>query len=232
MTHGILGSTMLVIVAHPDDESFIAASLLRENADAGGSTVLICATKGERGMSHLRRPMSHAQLKTVRTQELRSACALLGVSRIVHLGFPDGAVEDHITALTTRALTLAKRIQPYCIVGFGPDGFTGHHDHLATYRTAREVARRMRLPLLCAMLPRAVTNRSMAWLTKRRSHTRYRTHKKAHRTDLVIPVNARFKLKVLRSHRSQFDYGIPLSGFPKYVAREILTAEHFTIRRP
>lgn len=232
MTRDVLGSTLLVLVAHPDDESFIAASLLRENADAGGTAVLICATKGERGMSHLRRPMTMAALRSVRARELRRACSLLGIKRIIRLSLPDGAVQDHEAALANRAIAVARTIKPHYLVSFGPDGFTGHHDHLAVYRIACTVAHRIRVPLLSATLSRAITARPMSWLTKRRSHSRYRAKTRAHRTDLIVPVNARFKLRVLRCHRSQFDHGKPLSGFPKFAAREILAAEHFTIRRP
>ncbi len=233
MTHtNIIGKRILAIVAHPDDESFIAAALLKTNADSGGSNMLVCATRGGRGMSHLPRPMSVRRLKAVRTRELRNACKLLSVTAPVIMDIPDGDVEHHVLTFRRRSHTVARAFRPDFIMSFGPDGFSGHHDHIASHRVSYDVARRLRVPLLCATLPETVTKRSLQWLIKRRSHNRYHHELRHDPPELNIPVDASFKLKLLKKHRSQFGRGVPLSDFPKYVAREILKAEHFTVRYP
>src|SRR5712691_271355 len=40
---------LLLIFAHPDDESFVAAGLSRRYADAGAQIALVTATRGEAG---------------------------------------------------------------------------------------------------------------------------------------------------------------------------------------
>lgn len=227
-----LGKKLFVIVAHPDDESFIAAAAIRTNADEGGSTVLLCATKGERGVSHLPNPVSSTRLKAIRCRELQHACALLRVRKLVIMNLPDGEVERHLARFRKRAHAIARVFRPEVALSFGPDGFSGHHDHVAAYRVAYDVSRRFRIPLWCATLPRAITKRPLHWLIKRRSHNRYRKKILHDPPDHVIAVDPAFKRRVLAQHMSQFDRGVPLSGFPAYVAREMLKAEHFTVRRP
>lgn len=40
---------ILLVFAHPDDESFVAAGLSRRYADAGAEIALVTATRGEAG---------------------------------------------------------------------------------------------------------------------------------------------------------------------------------------
>jgi len=53
-----LGSKILVFTAHPDDESYLAAGTIYENTRRGGKTFLVCATGGELGSAHLKKPIS------------------------------------------------------------------------------------------------------------------------------------------------------------------------------
>ena len=53
-----LGKRILVLTAHPDDEGYAMAGSIYKNYALGGSVFLLCATYGEKGMSHLKRPVS------------------------------------------------------------------------------------------------------------------------------------------------------------------------------
>src|SRR6478736_2448893 len=80
---------MLVVVAHPDDETFGTGSLIAQAAAAGVEVVVCCATRGEAGEP----PDGFTgDLGALRESELRAAGALLGVRRFVLLDFGDSGM--------------------------------------------------------------------------------------------------------------------------------------------
>ena len=88
-----LGQKILLLTAHPDDESFAAAGTLFNNYKAGGWNVLICASYGEKGTSHLKKKIPSAKFKLVRKKELLSAARLLHIAPVHFMGVPDGQVK-------------------------------------------------------------------------------------------------------------------------------------------
>ncbi len=144
--HPILGKKIFVIVAHPDDEGYLVSGTSYLNAKAGGTTTIICATLGEKGTSHLSKPVSPARLKAIRKQELLNATRHAKVDKLHILNFPDGRVKQHQVAFTKQCGTLAKEERPEIVISFGPDGWTGHRDHIATFVAARAVAKKFSLP--------------------------------------------------------------------------------------
>src|SRR6478735_2804189 len=82
---------MLVVVAHPDDETFGTGSLIAHEAARGVEVVVCCATRGEAGEAP--QWLADGQdLGAVREQELRAAAAALGVTRVVVLEFGDSGM--------------------------------------------------------------------------------------------------------------------------------------------
>lgn len=135
--------TLLGVWAHPDDESFLAGGLLAEVARRGGTVVVLTATAGEHGTAD---PVAEppAVLARRRLDELDTALEAIGGGRAVHLGYGDGdchRVDERLAAhLVGRVI---DDVGPDLIVGFGPDGVTGHPDHIAVGRwTRRAVADR------------------------------------------------------------------------------------------
>jgi len=78
---------MLVVVAHPDDETFGCGSVLAHAAARGVETVVACATRGELGEIAPGSGAQPADLGDVREAELRAAAQELGVARVVMLGW-------------------------------------------------------------------------------------------------------------------------------------------------
>src|SRR5688500_2419159 len=79
------GRSLLAVFAHPDDESIACGGLLARCADLGAHVAVVCATAGEAG------PGGGAEdLAKQRTDELRAAAAVLGISEIIMLGHADG----------------------------------------------------------------------------------------------------------------------------------------------
>lgn len=137
---------LMGVFAHPDDEIFCAGGTLARWAEAGCETLVLSATRGEAGQIQDGRAATRATLGAVREGELRAACALLGVRRVECLDYPDGGLAQADGA--TLAAVVAARIAafaPDVVITFGPDGATGHPDHIAisaaTTRACSQIAR-------------------------------------------------------------------------------------------
>src|SRR5690349_17890800 len=122
---------VLLIFAHPDDESFVAAGLSRRCADAGAQIALVTATRGEAG-SRGDPPLCTAEeLPAVRESELREAAALLGVSDVHLLGYRDQHLIDAPPRRIREELVeLVRRHRPHVVVTYDPHGGHGHTDHI------------------------------------------------------------------------------------------------------
>ena len=82
-------ASLLVVLAHPDDEIF-HGGMLMHLSQQGVRVTLVCATNGEAGKPH---PSVGAvdDLGALRTEELRLSCQRLGIDPPVLLGFHDSA---------------------------------------------------------------------------------------------------------------------------------------------
>lgn len=127
-------SAMLVVLAHPDDESMGTGGIILRHTRPGIEVHLICATRGERGWAG-GTPGDPDELARIRTAEMESAATALGLTAYELWDYPDGGVggadQDEITQrIGERILSLA----PAVVVGWGPDGAYGHPDHIAMGR--------------------------------------------------------------------------------------------------
>jgi LmbE family N-acetylglucosaminyl deacetylase len=124
-----------VVVAHPDDEAFSWAGTVALHADDPRFRfVLIHATRGEAGDIRPGFPATRDTLGTIRQGESEAAWRAVGRPPDRHewLGCPDGRL-DEVPAeeLTARIAEILADEQPDVVAGFGPDGITGHPDHIA-----------------------------------------------------------------------------------------------------
>src|SRR5665213_2556112 len=90
--------TLVCVHAHPDDEAFFGAGASAHYATLGHRVVLITCTYGQLGIDLSGRPGNEAQhdslaTKIVRAGELQRAAALLGIARVVTLGFEDSGMK-------------------------------------------------------------------------------------------------------------------------------------------
>lgn len=123
--------TLLVVLAHPDDESFGIGGTLAKAAVAGVHVVLVCATRGQAGIPGLNADEAGA----VRQKELEAAVAVLGIADLRWLPYMDGKLgEANLDEAVALLAAVMKETQPQAVVTFGPDGITGHPDHLAIHR--------------------------------------------------------------------------------------------------
>jgi LmbE family N-acetylglucosaminyl deacetylase len=124
---------LLVVFAHPDDESMGMGGTLAKYSAEGVETYYVCASRGERGWfgPEDQNPGLSA-LGQLRTKELENAVKELGMKELCFLDYIDGEVDqaDHAEAIG-KIVTHIRRIQPQVIVTFPPDGNYGHPDHVA-----------------------------------------------------------------------------------------------------
>lgn len=228
MSRKILGKKILLLTAHPDDESFCAAGTIYENYKAGGKTLLICATLGEKGTTHLKGDFTPSQVKRMRKQELTAAAKFLRISKLFLLGLTDTRLKNCQPILLAKCLKLAKQSHPEAIVSFGEDGITGHLDHITVGRVAKGIATRLQVPFFAFILPPKLLNISQKWLKLKRRNGRYTESPLSFRKpDVKVTINSKIKQRVLRFHKSQMNPPNVFTGYPGYVVRELLRAEYF-----
>jgi LmbE family N-acetylglucosaminyl deacetylase len=121
---------VLFVGAHPDDETFIAGGLLAAAAANGQRVVVVTATRGEWGIwDESRWPQT--KLADIRTKESEAALQCLGVSEHHWFDYPDGGCDKVDEAEAVEKLrSIIAGVKPTSIVTFGPEGLTGHADHI------------------------------------------------------------------------------------------------------
>ena len=190
---------VLVVSAHPDDVDFGCAGTVAAMTDAGVEVAYCFVTSGEAGSDHL--TIDATELAALREEEQTAAAKEVGVTELLWLHHPDGAVET--TIALRRDITAAIRAtKPDLVICQSPERnldriFASHPDHLAageaTLRAVYPDARNPRsYPELLAdgLEPHTVTE---VWLV---------SHPDA---DLRIDVTDTFdrKMAALRAHQSQ-----------------------------
>ncbi len=134
--------SILLVFAHPDDESFGLAGTTTKYTHQGVPVDLVCATRGERG-SRLGVPR-RLDTGTAREAELRAAASITGIRDIYFLGYMDADVNKaNAVELVGKIVEIMRRVQPEIVITFGPDGITGHNDHIAIGKAATEAYKKM-----------------------------------------------------------------------------------------
>jgi LmbE family N-acetylglucosaminyl deacetylase len=124
---------LLVVVAHPDDESFGCGSVLAHASSAAYDTAVLCATRGEAGESRVRTD----DLAALRESELRHAARILGVGTVHVLDHVDSGMAGEPAPGTLAAAdpsrvasevrSVIDDLRPDVVVTL--DASDGHRDH-------------------------------------------------------------------------------------------------------
>jgi len=225
--HKLLGKNILVIVAHPDDESFLVSGTAYKNYLVGGKTFLICATLGEKGASHLEKSLASAKIKFLRKKELEKASRCLKISKLFLLNLPDGSLKKYEKVLMNKCFVLAMKLKPEIIISFGEDGISGHLDHIVIGKVARKIADRLNIPFAAVAISNRFRRETKKWLIQRRRVRHYSPNLNHGQPNVIIKVSAKIKKKALSCHQSQLDHGEPFKNFPSHAREEFMTREYF-----
>lgn len=121
---------LLLVTAHPDDESGGFAGALMTAHAAGAETTILCLTEGtaasNRGVA-----ASNEHLAELRRGEFADACRLLHVTHGEVLTYPDGRLpEQSFQELTGLLVERIRTWRPHVVLTFGPEGGANlHRDH-------------------------------------------------------------------------------------------------------
>lgn len=129
---------ILVVLAHPDDETFICGGTMARYGLAGHRITLVCATRGEMGRRLGVPPIATREtLPVLREAELREACRALAISDLRLLGLRDKTLDYYEPqALADMIIPVMREVQPDLVLTFH-ERIGGHPDHCAIGRAAR-----------------------------------------------------------------------------------------------
>lgn len=149
-------ANILVISAHPDDETMAVGGTLAMYAEQGHDIYLLETTRGEGGEVGEPPLTDRERLGAYRERELREAAAVLGARDVIFLPFVDPPMEIGGTAsridvpLEAFAAAIAdclRRIRPDIVLTHGSNGEYGHPQHIYTHRATRLALASVDLPL-------------------------------------------------------------------------------------
>ena len=127
----------MAIGAHPDDAEFGCFGTLANLVKDGVDCTLVVVTNGNAGGEGDR---THEELAKVRVEEQAAAAKVIGIERIVNLGYEDGHVTPSF-ALRKDIARVIRQQRPDLVIthnavrNYGPIG-GNHPDHLATGEAA------------------------------------------------------------------------------------------------
>jgi N-acetyl-1-D-myo-inositol-2-amino-2-deoxy-alpha-D-glucopyranoside deacetylase len=152
------GRRLLLVHAHPDDESIGTGATMAKYAAEGAGVTLVTCTLGELGeiippeFAHLAGD-ADGGLGEHRIGELAAACAALGVTDHRFLG-GEGRWHDSgmmgtasndwdgsfwradVGEAAGELLTVIREVRPQVMVSYDDNGFYGHPDHIQAHRVA------------------------------------------------------------------------------------------------
>lgn len=139
--------TILLSLAHPDDEILGPGGTIAKHAHEGAHVVLVCATKGEAGEIAYPELATKETLGEVREQEMLCAAKALGIAEVIFLGYRDSGMDgtpenDHPNAfcnapagtIIPRLVQIMRTLKPDVVITFEPYGGYGHPDHIAIHK--------------------------------------------------------------------------------------------------
>jgi N-acetyl-1-D-myo-inositol-2-amino-2-deoxy-alpha-D-glucopyranoside deacetylase len=153
------GIRILLVHAHPDDETINNGATMALYADRGAQVTLVTCTRGEEGeilvpgLSHLA-STEQDLLGLHRETELAAAMKALGISDYRFLGAPSTKFRDSgmmgtdpnnrpdvfwqadLDAAATILVDVIEEVKPHILITYDEIGGYGHPDHIQAHRVA------------------------------------------------------------------------------------------------
>ena len=231
------------VFAHPDDDTYGVGGSLAIHAEDIALTVVL-ATSGDAGRIADPSLATREDLGRVRESEDEASWRALGLEPDLRvLRHPDGGLPALRDELVSEVRDVLRETEPELVVTFGPDGITGHEDHVtigAAATDAFHAERERGTPGLARLLYVAIAAGDLERLNEL---LRERGLEPMDPTQPFMPrgvpgetIGVRVdasnaferKLEALRSHKTQAE----LEDLPFDLWPEILATESFVIAWP
>ena len=231
---------LLVVVAHPDDESFGCGSTILEAVHRGYAVAVCTASLGEAGEPPAGFDLAGEALGDIRHRELRAAAAVLGARALPPLGLRDSGWDgdpppDSICGvpdeeLQGRIAAVIDAEAPDAVLVLAGDD--GHRDHLRlAAAVARVLADRDGIALYQWCLPNALMRRWADEVARLRPETAHLSLEiaalgtPADRISCVLDTSPHLaaRRRAIAAHASQTS---PYEGLSAQLAVDFLTADH------
>lgn len=156
------GTTVLVLTAHPDDEVFAHGAAIA-TLSAQGSRVALRTASGGEGAEPAMDSIGVYEARRRRAIRLQASCDRLGVDnwdwiaegRWIDTGGRPGPGSLSTASVVELADAVTRHIQktaPDVILTVGPDGLTGHPDHILMHRAANQAGASYGIPVFGSYL--------------------------------------------------------------------------------
>jgi LmbE family N-acetylglucosaminyl deacetylase len=141
-------ATLVCVHAHPDDEAFFGAGASAHYAALGHRVVLITCTSGQLGYDAQGRSGDQEghdtfQTTATRASELQRSAQILGIARVVTLGYgdsgmmgwpqnknPNAFINANVDAVARTIASILDEEDARVVVTYDENGFYGHPDHI------------------------------------------------------------------------------------------------------
>jgi LmbE family N-acetylglucosaminyl deacetylase len=221
-------ATILVVSAHPDDETLFCGGTLAMYAQKGHDIFILETTRGEGGEVGEPPLTTRENLAAFREQEVRQAADILGARDIFFLPYIDPFMEINGTARRIDAplsdfaaaiATYIHEIDPQLVITHGSNGEYGHPQHIYTHQATRMALNSCRQGIAL-----------MSWSAWHTLPERERILNQDDRADIINDIGPWHDTKVAAAlcHKTQHAMFLRNSGAPS-VPHMILKTETFHI---
>lgn len=193
---------------------------LAKYAAEGAQVTLICATRGEAGIPGL----SSEATGQVRERELHAAAHVLGLGEVRFLGYHDGQLaQAEPEQVIGQLVKMMQEIRPQVVITFGPDGISGHPDHLAIHHFTTQAFDQAELPgRLFYLAPSEATLQGCGVMPSQEIAG-------GPVAGIDVGDYRVAKVRAMQCHASQKP---PYPGSPEQEAARLACHEYFTLARP
>ncbi|MER5419131.1 PIG-L deacetylase family protein [Streptosporangium roseum] len=160
-------ATVVAFHAHPDDEVLMTGGTLARASSEGHRVVVVVATDGVMGAA--------SESDSTRMDELRASARILGVRRVVHLGYADSGhgpvlypdppdrarfARADTEEAAARLAAVLREENAAVLLSYDANGGYGHRDHVKVHEVGKRAAGLAGVShVLEATLPRDVADR-------------------------------------------------------------------------
>ncbi|MDA8195821.1 MAG: PIG-L family deacetylase [Actinomycetota bacterium] len=160
-------ATILYLHAHPDDECMLTSGSMAKAKKNGDRVIMVTCTNGEEGEYPEGFVSSKEELAQVRRREVAESAEIIGVDRLVLLGYHDSGMagteanSNPIAFCNIDLEEAARRVSDIIaeegvdvIVGYDSNGGYGHPDHIMVHKVALRASQISEIPFYQATMNR------------------------------------------------------------------------------